>query len=81
MISYELGLDAGRAGTECPNPDNASCRLGWMIGRLDYYRGAAQAAEARASKADAALDEAIDNHQRDIQRAVADRDPHWQRIM
>ena len=81
IFSYELGLNAGRAGTECPKPDNASCRLGWIMGRLDCCRGAVQAAEARANKADAAMDEMASHHQQDILRAVADRDAHWQRIM
>ena len=51
------------------------------MGRLDCCRGAVQAAEARANKVMAALDEVIDNHQRGTQRAIADRDAHWQRIM
>jgi hypothetical protein len=81
MISYEMGLEAGRAGRECPRPDNVSCSQGWLIGRLDFYRTETQAAEARANKADAAMDEMASHHQQDILRAVADRDAHWQRIM
>jgi hypothetical protein len=81
MNSYELGLEAGRAGRECPRPENVSCSQGWLIGRLDYYRDAAQAAEARANKADATIDEMTSHHRQDILRAVAGRDAHWQRIM
>jgi hypothetical protein len=52
-----------------------------MVGRLDFHRSEKQAADARAAKAETALDEVIANRQRDILRAIVERDAHWQRVI